>query len=83
MAGARLTQGIQGFLALHRQTLDADFAESSRREAEHIRREIEVAQASGILGNGRLANQADASAADLFNPKGLFLGALNKRLLFL
>lgn len=78
----RFLQGMQGFMALHQRTLEADYAEASRREAERIRREIATARASGVLGTGRLAGPADAQKAELFNPNGLFLGALNKRLLF-
>src|SRR3546814_4177327 len=60
----------------------ADFAAASRREAERMRIEIASAQASGVLGNGRLANLHDARSSSLLNPNGLFLGALNQRLLF-
>lgn len=82
MARGNILKGMQGFMALHRQTLEADFAERSRREAERTRLEIASARASGVLGNGRLATMRDAQASDLFNPSGLFLGALDKRLLF-
>src|SRR3546814_5310695 len=47
-----------------------------------MRIEIASAQASGVLGNGRLANLHDARSSSLLNPNGLFLGALNQRLLF-
>lgn len=47
-----------------------------------MRLEIASAQASGVLGNGRLGNIRDAQSSGLLNPNGLFLGALNKRLLF-
>lgn len=82
MARGNMMKGIQGFMALHQRTLDADYAAASRREAERMRQEIASAQASGVLGNGRLANSEDVRSSGLLDPNGLFLGALNKRLLF-
>ncbi len=75
-------RGMQGFMALHRQTLEADFAERSRREAAEMERRIEMARASGRLGDGRLANMADLEHAGHFNANGIFLGAFEGRLLF-
>ena len=82
MRGNRLMQGMQGVMSLHQRMVEADHANASRREAEETRAAIATAQASGVLGNGRLATLRDAQKADLLNPNGLFLGALNKRLLF-
>ncbi len=82
MRDGHFMKGMQGFMALHQRTVEADFASASRREADRMRLEIASAQASGVLGNGRLANLRDAQSSDLLNPDGLFLGALNKRLLF-
>lgn len=73
---------LQTVSSVHRSVVERDYANASRREAEQMRAAIATAQASGVLGNGRLANIADARAADLFNPSGLFLGAMNNRLLF-
>lgn len=75
-------RGMQGFMALHRQTLEADFAERSRREAADMERRIEMARASGRLGDGRLADMADLERAGHFNANGIFLGAFEGRLLF-
>src|SRR3546814_2501271 len=47
-----------------------------------MRIEISSARASCVLGNGLLANLDDARSSSLLNPNGLFLGALNQRLLF-
>ena len=82
MRSGNFMKGMQGFMALHQRTVEADYAAASRREAERMRLEIASAQASGVLGNGRLANLQDVQASDLLNPDGLFLGALNKHLLF-
>lgn len=82
MRGGNFMKGMQGFMALHQRTIEADYAAASRREAERMRLEIASAKASGILGNGRLANLRDARTANLLDPNGLFLGALDKRLLF-
>ncbi|MFZ2996030.1 type IV secretory system conjugative DNA transfer family protein [Sphingobium sp.] len=73
---------LQTFGSVHRSMMERDFADASRREAEMARAAIATAQASGVLGNGRLANLRDAHAANMLNPNGLFLGALNKRPLF-
>src|SRR3546814_15649326 len=75
MRGGNFMKGMQGFMALHQRTVEADFAAASRREAERMRIEIASAQASGVLGNGRLANLHDARSSSLLNPNGLFLGA--------
>src|SRR3546814_1026816 len=53
MRGGNFMKGMQGFMALHQRTVEADFAAASRREAERMRIEIASAQASGVLGNGR------------------------------
>lgn len=73
---------LQTFASVHRGVVERDFADASRREAANARAAIATAQASGVLGNGRLANLRDAQAANLFNPNGLFLGALHKRPIF-
>lgn len=75
-------KGMQGFMALHRQTLEADYAEGSRRRAADTERRIRDARASGRLGNGRLADTEDIKAAGLLKPNGLFLGGHKGSLLF-
>jgi len=82
MRGGHLWRGMQGFMALHQRTVEADHANASRREAELARAIIATKQASGVLGDGRLANLGDAHSANMLDPKGLFLGALQKRPLF-
>lgn len=69
-------------MALHRQTLEADFAERSRLEAAEMERRIETARASGRLGDGRLANVDDLERRGYFKGDGIFLGAFKGRLLF-
>lgn len=82
MRSGHLWRGMQGFMALHQRTVEEDHANASRREAEIARAIIATKQASGVLGDGRLADLQDARAANLFDPNGLFLGALHKRPLF-
>ncbi len=50
MRDGHIMKGMQGFMALHQRTVEADFASASRREAERMRLEIASAQASGVLG---------------------------------
>lgn len=73
---------MQTFASVHRSVVERDYADKSRREAELARAMIASAQASGVLGNGRLANLRDAHSANMLDPNGLFLGGLNNRLLF-
>lgn len=73
---------VQTFASVHRGVVEREYADASRREAEQARAAIATAQASGVLGNGRLANLRDARSANMLNPDGLFLGAMNERLLF-
>lgn len=73
---------LQTMSSVHRGIVERDYADASRREAEQTRDRIATAQASGVLGNGRLANLRDVQSANLLDPNGLFLGALNKRPIF-
>lgn len=82
MRRASMLPFLQTFASVHRGVEERAFADASRREAERTRDAIATAQASGVLGNGRLADLTDANAAHLFDSNGLFLGALHKRLLF-
>jgi type IV secretion system protein VirD4 len=82
MGGGHFMKGMQGFMALHRQTLEADYAEASRLEAARMERRIETARASGRLGNGRLADIADLERRGHFKTDGIFLGGFQGRLLF-
>lgn len=77
-----LLQSVQGVISLHGKLEERAYAARSRRLAEEQRRLIETAAPSGDLGHGRLAELADASHAGLLDPQGLFLGALDGRMLF-
>lgn len=69
-------------MALHQRAAEADFAARARYEAERMALSMSRAKPSGLLGDSRMADIGEAEAANLFDPNGLFLGALNKRLLF-
>ncbi|MGA0546955.1 type IV secretory system conjugative DNA transfer family protein [Brevundimonas sp. VNH65] len=58
------------------------YTEASRRRAEVRQREMLQAKASDTYGNGRRGTPPDAEASDLFDPSGLYIGALAGRLLF-
>ena len=54
----------------------------ARRLAAYQQRIMSIAGPSGNLGDGRTANVSDAEAAGLCDPRGLFLGALDGRMLW-
>ncbi|WP_165185093.1 type IV secretory system conjugative DNA transfer family protein [Caulobacter soli] len=74
--------GMQGLMALHSRFVEQDFADRARLKAEAMEAYMHRATASGLLGDGRLADMADVEAANLLNPDGLFLGAFQGRMLF-
>src|SRR3546814_21027329 len=82
MRGGNFMKGMQGFMALHQRTVEADFAAASRREAERIRIGIAYAQASGVLGKGRLATLHAARSSSPLNPNAHLLVAVQQSLLF-
>ncbi len=82
MARNHFMQGMQGFMALHRRTVEDDHAKRARQRARETEIAMQSAQPSGLLGNGRLADMKDVGDAGLFDPRGLFLGAFGGRLLF-
>lgn len=82
MQGGNFYKGMQGFMALHRQTLEADYAEQARRRASETERRMHEAKPSTRYGAGRLARLQDVEQAGLLDPNGLFLGGLDGRLLF-
>lgn len=82
MKRGQLIGMMQTFVSLHRGFEQADFAAQSRREAEERRWLIANATPSTQLGHGRLADASDLAAANLFDRRGLFLGALNGRMIF-
>lgn len=69
-------------MALHRQTLEADYAEQARRRAYETERQMHEAKASTRFGGGRLARLQDVEQAGLLDPNGLFLSGLDGRLIF-
>lgn len=67
-----------------RRTADAeDFAHRARLRAKEIEGRYLDLDASGDLGDARLADIHDAEAAGLFDPAGWYLGVMERRFLFL
>src|SRR3546814_11467195 len=83
MRGGNFMKRMQGFMALHQRTVEADFAAASPREAERMRIKIAPAQAAGVLGHGRPANLHDARSSSIFNPNGLLVGGASTGLLII
>lgn len=82
MRGGNFYKGMEGFMALHRRTLEAGYAEQARGRAYDTERQMREAKPSGRLGSGRLARRKDVEDANLLDPQGLFLGALDGQMLF-
>ncbi len=74
--------GMQGLMALHRQTVEADHTARARDRALAMEAAIERARPTGLLGDGRLADLDDIRCAGLLDARGLFIGAFEGRLLF-
>ena len=82
MAGSRLLGTVQGVVSLHRAITDIQHLERAREKAEALETYLPDAEASGVLGDARLADMKDLEAANLFNPNGLFIGAYQGRMIF-
>jgi type IV secretion system protein VirD4 len=82
MRGGRFGTGMNMFMSVHRQTLEADHAARARLRAYDMQRAMRNAEPSDDLGNARLADNDDIEASGLFGNDGIFLGGLNGRLLF-
>ena len=82
MRGGRFGTGMNMFMSVHRQTLEADHAARARERARAMEEAMRRATPSDALGHGRLATLADVDASGLFNNDGIFLGGLDGRLLF-
>lgn len=82
MRGGRFGTGMNTFMSVHRQTLEADHAARARERARAMEDAMRHAAPSQALGNGRLATLHDVKASGLFNNDGIFLGGLDGRLLF-
>lgn len=82
MRGGRFGTGMNTFMSVHRQTLEADHAARARERAHAMENAMRHAAPSQALGNGRLASLHDVKASGLFNNDGIFLGGLDGRLLF-
>jgi type IV secretion system protein VirD4 len=82
MGRGHFMRGMQGLMALHQNGIQSDHAKRARRDAHAMEAAMRVAVPSGRLGNGRLADAQDVADGDLHDPRGLFLGARDKRLLF-
>lgn len=82
MRGGRFGTGMNFFMSVHRQTLEADHAARARERARAMEDAMRRATPSDALGHGRLATLRDVDASGLFGNDGIFLGGLNGRLLF-
>lgn len=82
MSRGHFLAGMQGLMALHSRFEQQAYTEASRRRAEAREQEMRTARPSGTLGNGRKGGLPDAHAAALLDPHGLYVGALDGRLLF-
>jgi type IV secretion system protein VirD4 len=82
MRGGRFGTGMNFFMSVHRQTLEADHAARSRERARAMEDAMRRATPSDALGHGRLATLGDVQASGLFGNDGIFLGGLDGRLLF-
>lgn len=85
-----LWTGYQTFLGFaraaeeeSRKAEERAFAHAARLRAMAIERHYLDSAASGNLGDAALATLHDAQAANLLDPAGLFLGALDGRFLYL
>jgi type IV secretion system protein VirD4 len=82
MPGNHFWQALSATSSLVRQVINDDYTHQARIRAYEVEASMRQARPSGLLGDGRLADLSDAQAADLFNSTGLFLGALDGRMLF-
>src|SRR4051812_44682794 len=82
MRSNHLWHALTGASSVLRQATQADYERSARLRAQEMEVLMRQARPSGLLGDGGLADLRDAQAADLFDPEGIFLGALNGRMLF-
>jgi type IV secretion system protein VirD4 len=80
--GARFTSTMNTMMSIHRQTMEADHAARARANAARVDHQMKHARPSGALGDSRLADQNDINRAGLADPRGLFLGAHEGRMLF-
>lgn len=82
MQSNRFVQAMQSFTALHQRTLEADFAYRARLHAQETQEAMHHAQASPVLGDGRLADLGDIEKAGLLDGSGIVIGSVSGRLLF-
>lgn len=74
--------GMQGFMALHHQSVRMDREREAQRRADEAEAEMASARPSGRLGDSRLADAADVAKAGMYDRRGLFLGAFEGRPIF-
>ncbi|WP_081331682.1 type IV secretory system conjugative DNA transfer family protein [Sphingobium yanoikuyae] len=74
--------GMQGFMAMHHQSVRMDREREAQRRADEAEAEMASARPSGRLGDSRLADAADVAKAGLYDRRGLFLGAFEGRPIF-
>lgn len=78
----RIGSGFGLMMNIHRQTMEDDYAARARDAAMMMEHRMRHARPSGQLGDSRLADSEDAARVDLFNPRGLFLGAYKGKMIF-
>lgn len=80
--GGRFSTSLNGFMGIHRQTIEADHVARAREHAAYMDYKMRHAKPSGALGDSRLADEKDCNHAGLYDSRGLFLGAHEGRMLF-
>ncbi|UDF05353.1 type IV secretory system conjugative DNA transfer family protein [Asticcacaulis sp. AND118] len=73
---------VQGLMSLYQFFFNQLQAARAEKKAKELEAFMDEAQASGQLGDGRLATMKDAERAGLFNMNGLYLGTFNGRMVF-
>lgn len=82
MSRGHFMSGMQGLMALHSRLDQQAYAEASRQRADRTQHQMLTARPSGVFGGGRLGDLNDAAENALFDANGLYIGALDGRLLF-
>jgi type IV secretion system protein VirD4 len=80
--GGSFWSSFNALAALHHRASESDYAARAREEAALTRWRMAHAKPSGALGDGRLADDTDIDRAGLRDPRGLFFGTHNNRMLF-
>lgn len=82
MRGSNWLNWMERGFALHRGWAEADNARAARERAFELQERMLDPKPAGVFGMGRLATSHDVEMSGQFGSRGLFMGALNGRLLF-